>query len=217
MLREIRAIKRHWPRPFIEFADDNTFVDRRHAKELLRALAPLNGSSGSPRPTSRVADDPELLDLMRRSGCAAGPDRPREPERAAASRASSCAGTGRRSRFDDYEAAIERIQSHGITVNGCFVLGLDGDGPEVFEAVERFVRESGLFDVQITVLTAFPGTPLYERLRAEGRLLEEGAWERCTLFDVNFRPKGMSPETLQHEALELGRRLYTEEERRCEA
>ena len=74
------------------------------------------------------------------------------------------------------------------------MLGLDGDGPEVFEAVERFVRESGQFDVQITVMTAFPGTPLYERLKAEGRLLiVEGAWEQCTLFDVNFRPCGCRP------------------------
>ena len=93
------------------------------------------------------------------------------------------------------------------------MLGLDGDGPEVFDAVERFVRDSGQFDVQITVMTPFPGTPLYERLRREGRLLEEGAWERCTLFDINVRPLRMSPETLQREALALGKRLYTEDER----
>ena len=85
--------------------------------------------------------------------------------------------------------------------------------PEVFGAIERFVRDSGQFDVQITVMTPFPGTPLYERLRREGRLLEEGAWEKCTLFDVNLRPLGMSPETLHREALALGLRLYTDEER----
>ena len=120
-----------------------------------------------------VADDPELLTLMREAGCAQvliGLESPTSQ----GSTASSCAATGSVTRFDDYQAAIERIQSHGITVNGCFVLGLDGDGPEVFEAVERFVRESGLFDVQITVMTAFPGTPLYARLKAEGRLLDRG-------------------------------------------
>jgi hypothetical protein len=62
-------------------------------------------------------------------------------------------------------------------------------------------------------MTPFPGTPLHDRLLREGRLLEPTAWERCSLFDVNFRPAQMSPEHLQHEALELGRRLYTEEER----
>ena len=98
-------------------------------------------------------------------------------------------------------------------MNGCFVLGLDGDGPGVFDAVEAFVRRTGQFDVQITVMTPFPGTPLYDRLLAEGRLLDPTAWERCSLFDVNFRPLHMSPEVLQYETLELGRRLYTEEER----
>ena len=119
-----------------------------------------------------VADDPELLTLMHEAGCA---------EVLIGLESPTAAGVDgveqrrdwKRSRFDDYQAAIERIQSHGIAVNGCFVLGLDGDGPEVFEAVERFVRESGQFDVQITVMTAFPGTPLYARLKAEGRLLTE--------------------------------------------
>jgi radical SAM superfamily enzyme YgiQ (UPF0313 family) len=64
-------------------------------------------------------------------------------------------------------------------------------------------------------MTPFPGTPLYERLRSEGRLLDEAAWERCSLFDVNFRPRHMSAETLQRGLIELGRRLYTDRERRA--
>ena len=159
-----------------------------------------------------VADDPELLELMHE---------PAARRSSSASRARLRGGVDgveqrrnwKRSRFDDYQAAIERIQSHGIAVNGCFVLGLDGDGPEVFEAVERFVRESGQFDVQITVMTPFPGTPLYERLRAEGRLLDRGRLGAVHPLRRQLPPKGMSPETLQHEALELGRRLYTEDER----
>ncbi|KRT64309.1 MAG: radical SAM protein [Chloroflexi bacterium CSP1-4] len=211
VLAEIHAIKRIWPRPFIEFADDNTFVNRRHVKDLLRALAPerLRWFTES---DIAIADDPELLELMRLSGCAEvliGLESPN----AGAVEGVELRRNWKRSRFDDYKAAIERIQSHGIAVNGCFVLGLDGDGPEVFDAVERFVRDSGQFDVQITVMTPFPGTPLYERLRREGRLLEEAAWERCTLFDINVRPLRMSPETLQREALALGKRLYTEDER----
>src|SRR5579863_3011564 len=84
---------------------------------------------------------------------------------------------------ENYLAAIEKIQSYGVTVNGCFILGLDGDTPEVFDEVFDFVRGSGLYEVQITFMTAFPGTPLYRRLKDEGRLLREGAWELCTLFD----------------------------------
>ena len=54
--------------------------------------------------------------------------------------------------------------------------------------------ETLLFDVQITVLTAFPGTPLYARLLKENRIILPGRWELCTLFDVNHLPKGMSPQ-----------------------
>jgi radical SAM superfamily enzyme YgiQ (UPF0313 family) len=211
VLAEIREIKRYWPKPFIEFADDNTFVDRRHSKELLRALAPERVRWFTETDIG-VADDPELLELMRKSGCVEvliGMESPTADGVDGVEQRRNW----KRTRFDDYKAAIKRVQSHGIAVNGCFVMGLDGDGPEVFAAIEQFVKDSGQFDVQITVLTPFPGTPLYERLRAEGRLLEEGAWEKCTLFDVNIKPKGMSPETLHREGLSLGLRLYTDEER----
>lgn len=208
---EIEQIKKLWPNPFIEFADDNSFVHRRHAKELLRAIAG-EGIRWFTESDVSIADDPELLALMREAGCAEvliGLESPT----ASGVEGVELRRNWKRGRFDRYLTAIERIQSHGIAVNGCFVLGLDGDGPEVFDAVADFVRESGQFDVQITVLTPFPGTPMYDRFLAEGRLLEPEAWERCTLFDVNFRPRNMSPEFLQRNLVELGRRLYTEDER----
>ena len=107
-----------------------------------------------------------------------------------------------------YEQAVHTIQSRGITVNGCFILGLDGDTEETFDATYEFAERVGLFEIQITVLTPFPGTPLYARLLREGRILSPGAWERCTLFDVNFVPSGMSPERLQQGLVDLAKRLY---------
>jgi len=211
VIGEIHAIKKLWPSPFIEFADDNSFVHRRHSKQLLRAVAD-EGIRWFTESDVSIADDPELLALMREAGCAEvliGLESPT----AAGIDGVELRRNWKRGRFERYLNAIERIQSHGIAVNGCFVLGLDGDGPEVFDAVADFVRESGQFDVQITVLTPFPGTPMYDRFLADGRLLEPEAWERCTLFDVNFRPKHMSPEFLQQNLVELGRRLYTEDER----
>jgi radical SAM superfamily enzyme YgiQ (UPF0313 family) len=211
VIAEIREIKRHWSTPFVEFADDNSFVDRRHAKALLRALVDEDIRWFTESDIA-IADDPELLELMHASGCAEVLIGLESPTAAGVDHVET-RRNWKRTRFDDYAAAIERIQGHGIAVNGCFVLGLDGDGPEVFDAVEAFVRRSGQFDVQITVMTPFPGTPLYDRLLAEGRLLEPTAWERCSLFDVNFRPLHLSPEALQSGALELARRVYTEEER----
>ena len=61
------------------------------------------------------------------------------------------------------------------------------------------------------MLTPFPGTPLYERLAGEGRLLHDGDWERCTLFDINFRPRLMSVEELRERFHALAVRLYRED------
>ena len=117
----------------------------------------------------------------------------------------------KRSKFDSYREAIKRIQDHGIAVNGCFVLGLDGGTTADFAAVREFVEESGLYEVQISVITAFPGTPLYRRLRREGRLLDPTAWEKCTVFDVNVRPKQMTVDELEEGFVALARQFYSAE------
>ena len=115
-------------------------------------------------------------------------------------------------RLDGYLAAINRIQSNGITVNGCFVVGLDGDTPNIFGEIRDFIQESRLLEAQVTVLTPYPGTPLYKRLKSEGRLLKDKCWDRCTLFDINFMPKNMSIEELEKGLLWLFKEIYTEEE-----
>ena len=107
--------------------------------------------------------------------------------------------------------AIREIQSHGITVNGCFILGLDRHTPEIFREVLEFSIEHSLFDVQITVLTAFPGTPLYQRLISEDRILQPRRWELCTLFDVNFEPTNLTPQQLREGMYWLSERLYSAE------
>ena len=210
VIAEIREIKKIWPRPFIEFADDNSFVHREHYKKLLRELARENVRWFTEADV-RVAEDGELLGLMRDSGCQQvliGLESPR---------GSSLEGVELKNNWkarqqDFYKSAVETIQSYGITVNGCFILGLDSHTPAVFDDVFRFVRDSGLYEVQVTFLTAFPGTALYHRLRREGRILQDKAWELCTLFDINFQPKNMSVGELQRGFLDLVKRLYAAEE-----
>jgi radical SAM superfamily enzyme YgiQ (UPF0313 family) len=193
VIAEIREIKKIWPRPFIEFADDNSFVQREHYKKLLRELAKERLRWFTEADIS-VAKDDELLGLMRDSGCQQvliGLESPR--------------------RTSLYGIEL-KIQSYGITVNGCFILGLDGDTRDVFDDVLHFVRDSGLYEVQVTFMTAFPGTPLYARLKREGRIIRDNAWELCTLFDINFQPKNMSVAELQSGFLKLAKQLYSAEE-----
>jgi len=210
VIAEIREIKKIWPRPFIEFADDNSFVHHEHYKKLLRELA-REKLRWFTEADIGVAKDEELLGLMRDSGCQQvliGLESPRR---------TSLYGLELKNNWklrqqDFYREAIAKIQSYGITVNGCFILGLDGDTRDVFDDVLNFVRDSGLYEVQVTFMTAFPGTPLYARLKNEGRILRDRAWELCTLFDINFRPKNMSIAELQTGFLKLVKQLYSAEE-----
>jgi hypothetical protein len=66
--------------------------------------------------------------------------------------------------------------------------------------------------VQVTVQTPFPATPLYHRLRREGRLLAERYWDKCTLFDVTYQPKGMSVDELESGLRWLFGEIYNERE-----
>ncbi len=212
VIAEIRAIKRLWPKPFIEFADDNSFVHREHYQRLLAALADENIRWFTEADIG-VAGDDELLARIRDAGCQQILIGLESPRRA------GLEGVELRTNWklrqqDFYREAIAKIQSYGITVNGCFILGLDGDTGEVFDDVLNFVRASGLYEVQVTFMTAFPGTPLYARLQREGRILRERAWELCTLFDINFQPKNMSVAELQSGFLKLAEQLYAANETR---
>jgi radical SAM superfamily enzyme YgiQ (UPF0313 family) len=207
VVRDVRAVLELHPDAFIELADDNTFVDKSWGVRLLRALKPL-GIKWFTETDISVADDPELLELLADSGCRQlliGLESP-SPEALAGI---ELRGDFKARRARDHARAVRRIQSRGITVNGCFVLGLDHHGPEVFDDVERTALELGLYEVQITVLTAFPGTPLLERLQREGRVLERDRWDLCTLFDVNFEPSGMTVEELRQGLRDLSVRLYS--------
>ncbi len=207
--RDIEAVKEMRNRPFIEFADDNTFVDKDWGKELCRQLMPLRLKWMTETDIS-VADDPELLALMRRSGCRQVLIGLESPEQTALE-GIELRTNFKAHRFATCKDAVRRIQEHGITVNGCFILGLDGHTPDVFEDVLEFAEDVGLYDVQITALTPFPGTPLYDRLLREGRLLQPERWDLCTLFDVNYIPKQMTPQQLRQGIYWLAERLYSEE------
>lgn len=209
VIEEIKAIKAIWRRPFIEFVDDNAMVDRAYWRRLLPLLKAEKVRWFAETDIS-LAEDDELLRLMAESGCMQvliGLESPT---------VDGLDGLEMRSnwklkRWSLYKSAIEKIQAKGIRVIGCFIVGLDGHGPWIFETILDFVREARLFDVQITIPTAFPGTAYYQRLIDEGRLLDERAWHKCTLFDVNFRPTHMSADELASGFRHLGIQLYSRE------
>lgn len=206
VLAEIREARRWFKHPFFEFADDNTFLDKTWGKELLRGLR-HEALHWFTETDASVADDVALCDLLAESGCRQvliGFESPRPGDLDGLDPAA-----WKRRRAPQYRRVIDTLQSRGVSVNGCFILGLDTHTPDVFPEVRDFVRSSGLAEVQYTVLTPFPGTPLYARFQREGRLLRERFWDGCTLFDVNFRPAKMCVEELEQGLQWLFAETYT--------
>lgn len=206
VLAEIDRICEIWPRPFIEFADDNTFINLKYWKNILPQLKKRD-IRWFAEADVKLARDEELLDLMRDSGCFQVLIGLESPE------AADLDGVELKSNWKlkqnrDPRQAVKFIQSRGIRVCGCFVLGLDSQTPEVFDAIYDFVEDTALFDVQITFLTPFPGTPLYDRLLRERRLLQPGAWDRCSLFDINFNPKRMTVDQLADGYARLAQQVF---------
>lgn len=206
VISEIRQLKSIFQRPFIEFVDDNAFVDKKYWHALLPEIAEEQVRWFAETDVS-VADDPELLELMRLAGCKQvliGFESPLEE----GLNGLELNSNWKAKRWGKYKQAIKKIQGHGIRVIACFMVGLDGQGTGIFESILDFVKEATPYDVQITVPTAFPGTPYYKRLLAENRVIEPGAWSKCTLFDVNFKPTKMSAEQLSTGFRALGVELY---------
>ncbi len=208
IIAELDCIRETWPVPFIELADDNTFADRRHGHALMDAMRGEKLRWFTETDIS-VARDSALLKKMADAGCAQILIGLEDP--GAATNGLELRGNWKARQTHRYLEDIRRIQDHGITVNGCFILGLDDQTPASFDRIWEFIQESELYEIQLTVLTPFPGTPLYRRLEAEDRLRDPEAWEKCTLFDVMYDPVGMSAETLRQGLIALAEKVYSKE------
>lgn len=208
VIAELHQIKKIWAAPFIEFADDNTFADKRHGHALADAIAGEHIRWFTETDIS-VAQDDALLAKLRRAGCAQiliGLEDPTD-----GTEGMELKSNWKARQRSHYLDSIRKIQDHGVTVNGCFVLGLDTHTEASFDQLWEFIQESELYEIQLTVLTPFPGTPLYHRLAQQGRLLESGAWEKLTLFDVTYQPKQLSVDALRQGLLDLARKVYSTE------
>jgi radical SAM superfamily enzyme YgiQ (UPF0313 family) len=145
-----------------------------------------------------IADDAELLHRLHHAGCFAimtGLESVSE-----ASLRTMRKGINLGIGVDGYRDKIDRIHAQGMMVAGTFVLGGDGDGPDIFERTVRFVMDAGVDLAHFGILIPDPGTDLYERLAREGRLLHTSYpadYARHHLAQALFVPKAMTPAALE--------------------
>lgn len=169
---------------------DNIAADLEYGKTLFRALAP-HRKWWSCQSSIHAARDDEFLELAARSGCKQlfiGLE--------SVSQSSLNDVSKPFNRVDEYAGAIERIHAHGIAVQAGIVFGFDHDTEAVFEQTLDFLEAAGIQNATFNILTPFPGTRLYERFEAEGRILTRDWSKYNGRADVVFQPRKMKPETL---------------------
>ncbi|MBU1239143.1 radical SAM protein, partial [Myxococcota bacterium] len=134
--------------------------------------------------------DPELLALMERTHCSnvyigfesVNPAALKEMKK--------------QQTVQEMKDAVRKFKDHGIDIHGMFVFGFDSDTVETVDATIRFALESGIWSAQFLILTPLPGTPLFDSLTAEGRILDR-EWANFDTHHVVFQPKLLTPWDLQ--------------------
>ncbi len=198
----IAELKERRPRK-IFFYDDNLAADKKRLKEMLGRMIEEDivvPWSGQVR--TDVVRDPELLDLMHRSGCfrvylgleSVNQDTLDQFEK--------------HQTVDDIVQAIRILHKHGIETHGMFVLGGEADTKQTVRDTVTFAMKNHIDTIQLAALTPLPGTPLFDQLESEGRIFEK-RWYLYDAQHVVFHPKNMTAYELQLEALRQYMRFYS--------
>ena len=187
--RELESLRRFDKTPWIELADDNTLAGRDDSMDLLGVIE-KHSVRYFTESDWRIGETPELVKALARSGCM-------QVLVGIESLAFQYAGMGRKdAQLSRIMQAVDVIQDHGIVVNGCFIVGADGETNDSLDRLATFISDSRLSEVQLTVQTPFPGTSLYRRLQNQGRLLDR-SWSHYSLFDVVYTPNILSVRELE--------------------
>ena len=188
VLAELDQLRAAGWREAVFIVDDNFIGNKARAKELCAALANWRRQyktsfDFNTEASLNLADDPELLQLMKDAGFVSvflGIETPDESGLVASNKLQNT----RRSLLD----SVATIQSYGMQVMGGFILGFDTDREDIFDRMVDFIQKSGIPVAMVGLLQAMPGTQLFRRLWKEGRILDAGRGDN-TGDNLNFLPR----------------------------
>ena len=183
---EVRALQSK----MVIFYDPNFFANRDYALSLMQALKPLKILWAS-NATADFGYDHELMQAAYESGC--------RGVLIGLESLNTQSLTSAAKRFcdtDKYKEIIDNIHSHGMAVNGCFVMGFDHDTEEELLALPERVDKLGLDLCRFAILTPYPGTKFYEEYEKQGRIITKD-WSRYTQHYAVFQPSHITPERLE--------------------
>jgi radical SAM superfamily enzyme YgiQ (UPF0313 family) len=187
IIAELNALYLAGYRGSIFFVDDNFVGLRAAVKEVLRAVIKWQEEHNFPfdfltQASVDMSDDEELLELMRRAGFKKvflGI----ETTNIEGLRESHKMQNVRR----NLKETVKIIHRHGIQVMAGMIVGFDADTPKIFDEMFKFLQEAGIITAMVNMLTILPGTKLWVRMKAEGRLLSDTGGDSVSA-ELNFKP-----------------------------
>ncbi len=210
VVREFRLIRERR----VLVVDDNLIGTRpehiERAKDLFRAMAKADlRKEWVGQATINFADNEELLALAAKAGCRGvfiGFESP-EPEGLLEIGKKFNLLKGR-----DFRASVRRIQRHNIMVVGSFIIGLDIDRPGIGNRIAGVASQYGIDNLNALFLTPFPGTRLWDQMKAEGRIALSALpedWKFYTLTYPVARYKNLSLDAVIQEMISCNRNFYS--------
>lgn len=177
---------------FLLFCDVSMTIDPSYTKTLFKRMKGLNKKFLCEGNVDSLAKDDELLKLSYGAGCI-------EWTVGFESFAQQTLdGIHKKTNtVEDFSRVVEKIHKNKMAVLGNFMFGFEQDRPDVFEFTQESIANLGLDSARFSILTPYPGTPLYKKLEDEGRILTRD-WSKYNRKTVVFEPKNMSKEELQN-------------------
>ena len=177
------------------FVDDSIFSDKAFAKELFIEIKKLK-IIWTTQITLDIARDPEMLQLMKESGC----EMVLIGFESIESENLKQMNKGWTEKLGERDELINRIHKAGISIYASFVFGFDSDNEDTFKATLEFCKKHQFFILAFNHLLIFPNTPIYESFKADNRLISEKWWLESgyTFGTVTFNPKQLTPEELKN-------------------
>ena len=180
------------------FQDASLTINPEYSKELFREMIGLNKKFTTMGNIDTLGKDDELLKLASEAGCISwivGFE--------SVSQQSLNDISKSKNKVDNYSKSIKKIHDYNMAVEGSFIFGFDHDTPDVFNKTDEFIRKNDLKMPYASILTPYPGTPIFNQFEKEGRILTKD-WGKYDGHNyVTFQPKNMSPEYLLNNFREL--------------
>jgi len=192
-----------WQRKVVWFWDDNLTIRRPYIKSLLKEMIPLK-KWWLTQASMDIAQDAELLDLMKDSGCIGvflGIE--------SFGKASLIDANKRQNKIENYKTAVTEIRKRGIAVMAGFIAGFDNDDYAAIVSMSDRLMEIGIDVPFLSIMTPFKGTELYEKLKVEDRMLEDRGWNYYNGYNVAFQPNNLAPTELLQAHRELWKKSFS--------